>query len=1088
MRNYLLFAVVLLCNVAAHAQQKGYYRYPAIYQNTVVFTAEGDLWTYDISSGKTARLTTHAGMESVPCFSVDGKQIAFVGQYEGPSELYVMPSEGGIPRRITYDGSAVYPSGFLQNGKILFRSNLYTQIETPQLFTIDPVSLQREPIPLWQASLGVYDGDGNLYFTRYPNQGSKTKRYQGGFIEQVWKFDGKHEAVNLTGDFKGTSTSPMFFNGRIYFLSDRDGTMNLWSMNTSGKDMKQQTFSKGWDLQTPSLQNGRIVYQKGADIWLYDIASNQEKLLSITLQSDFDQRKPRWIKNPTNTISDADLSPGGNYAALISRGRVFVSPAKSDRWVEIPKQDGIRHRELHFTDDKNIAVLSDKSGSFEIWKLSADGSDSAKQVTHDTKTLIKSFSVSPDAKWVAFIDKNEALSIADMANGNVQFTYDSSYGGIQELVWSPDSKYLTFQHSISNQNSQICIYDIRKKSMRPITTTRLDSYSPSWSKDGKWLYFLSDRNLKTKVFSPWGSRQPEPYYTETTNMYAMALDSAAKFPFVVEDSWLSDSLWMEKKETVADGKNKKAKTVKPAEPAEIDWNRVTGELYEVPVKSGNYNALLVADGYLYWLDRGNESGRDGAALMALKIEAAKKYEPVEVAKGISAIVLSQKKNKVLLFYQNRSMAIADANGQKVDAEKSKLALDNWSYVLDPVQDWKQIFHDAWLLMRDYFYDRKMHGVDWLAVHEQYEPLVERITDRYELDDLISQMVGELSALHTFVGGGDKRYSPDQMPMSFLGAHTERTAEGEKIVHIYNTDPDYPDFRSPLAMRGSKIREGDIITIVDNIPVKEVAAVQALLLNKVNRPVKLTLVDRAGKTYNEVIKPCAWYTDNLLRYNEWELTNRGKVDSMSHNDIGYIHLKAMGSNDMDDFVKQFYPVFDRSGLIIDVRNNNGGNIDSWVLEKLMRKAWMYWQARAGKPTWNMQYAFRGHMVILCDQQTASDGEAITEGFRRLGLGKVVGMRTWGGEIWLTGSNRLVDNGVATAAEFGVYGPEGQWLIEGEGVIPDIEVDNLPFETYKGRDAQLEYAVKHLQELIKAKPVPVPPPPPYPNKAFKYDQKN
>jgi len=391
-------------------------------------------------------------------------------------------------------------------------------------------------------------------------------------------------------------------------------------------------------------------------------------------------------------------------------------------------------------------------------------------------------------------------------------------------------------------------------------------------------------------------------------------------------------------------------------------------------------------------------------------------------------------------------------------------------------------------MRDYFYDRKMHGVDWLAVHKQYEPLVERITDRYELDDLISQMVGELSALHTFVGGGDKRYSPDQMPMSFLGAHTERTAEGEKIVHIYNTDPDYPDFRSPLAMRGSKIREGDIITIVDNIPVKEVAAVQALLLNKVNRPVKLTLVDRAGKTYNEVIKPCAWYTDNLLRYNEWELTNRGKVDSMSHNDIGYIHLKAMGSNDMDDFVKQFYPVFDRSGLIIDVRNNNGGNIDSWVLEKLMRKAWMYWQARAGKPTWNMQYAFRGHMVILCDQQTASDGEAITEGFRRLGLGKVVGMRTWGGEIWLTGSNRLVDNGVATAAEFGVYGPEGQWLIEGEGVIPDIEVDNLPFETYKGKDAQLEYAVKHLQELIKAKPVPVPPPPPYPNKAFKYDQKN
>ncbi|MFT3700935.1 MAG: S41 family peptidase [Agriterribacter sp.] len=1088
MRIYLLSAFALLWCIAAHAQQKGYYRYPAIYDNTVVFTAEGDLWTYDIVANRTSRLTTHAGMESAPCFSADGKQLVFVGQYEGPSELYVMPATGGVPKRITYDGSAVYPSGFLSNGKILFRSNLYTQIETPQLFIIDPVSLQREAIPLWQASLGVYDADGNLYFTRYPNQGSKTKRYQGGLIEQVWKFDSKNEAVNLTGDFKGTSTSPMFYNGKVYFLSDRDGTMNLWSMNTSGKELTQQTFSKGWDLQTPSLQNGRVVYQKGADVWLYDIPSKQEKLLPITLQSDFDQRKPRWIKNPSNSISDADLSPNGNYAALISRGRVFVSPAKSDRWVEIRKQDGIRNREVHFIDDKNIAVLSDKTGEFEIWKLSADGSDSAHQVTHDTKTLIKNFSVSPDAKWVAFMDKNEVLRVADMKNGKVQFTYDSSYSGVQELVWSPDSRYLIFSHGISNLSNQICLYDVRKNLMRPITTSRLDSYSPSWSKDSKWLYFLSDRNLKTRVYSPWGSRQPEPYYTETTNIYAMSLDSAARFPFVSEDSWLSDSLWMDKKEPAADekDKSKKNKPAKPVTEKEIDWAKVTDELYQIPVKSGNFARLNVTDGYLYWLDRGNGDGREGASLMSLKIEASKKYEPTEIAKGVAEIIVSQKKNKVLVFYQNSSMAIGDANGQKVDADKSKLSLDNWSYVLDPVQDWKQIFHDAWLLMRDYFYDTNMHAVNWLAVRKQYEPLVERITDRYELDDLISQMVGELSALHTFVGGGDKRYSPDQMPMAFLGAHTERVAQGEKILHIYRSDPDYPDFRPPLAMRGSKIREGDIITTIDNTPVSEVAAVQLLLLNKVNRPVKLSLVDKNGKKYDEVIKPCAWYTDNIMRYNEWELTNREKVDSISKNDIGYVHLKAMGSNDMDDFVKQFYPVFNRSGLIIDVRNNNGGNIDSWVLEKLMRKAWMYWQARSGKPTWNMQYAFRGHMVILCDQQTASDGEAISEGFRRLGLGKVIGMRTWGGEIWLTGSNRLVDNGVATAAEFGVYGPEGKWLIEGEGVIPDIEVDNLPFETYKGKDAQLEYAIKHLQQLIKEKPVPVPPAPLHPKKAFIYGQ--
>lgn len=1086
MQIRLLSALALLICASAYGQQKGYYRYPAIYENAVVFTAEGDLWTYDLLTGNSSRLTTHAGMESAAKFSPDGLQLVFIGQYEGPSELYTMPAVGGVPKRITYDGSAIYPSGYLPNGKILFRSSLFAQTEMPQLFTVDPKSLQREPVPLWQASFGVYDGEGNLYFTRLPNQGSKTKRYVGGFIEQIWKFDGKHEAVNLTVDYKGTSTSPMFYNGRVYFLSDRDGTMNLWSMNSSGKDLQQQTFSKGWDLQTPNLQNGRVVYQKGADICLYDIATNQEKVLPITLRSDFDQRKPRWIKNPSGSISYADISPNGNYAALISRGRVFVSPAKSDRWIEPRKQDGIRHREVHFIDDKNIAVLSDKSGEFEIWKMSADGSDSARQVTHGTKTLITNFTVSPDAKWVAFVDKNAVMRLADMHNGNILFTFDSSYAGIGDINWSPDGKYFTFTNGIANLNSQLWLFELQKKKLRAITTSRLDSYGAAWSKDSKWLYFLSDRNLKTRVGGPWGSRAPEPYYTETTNIYAMALDSAAKFPFVMDDSWLTDSLWMEKKAEVAEKKPKgKAKKTKEViVDKEVDWDRVTDELYQVPVKSGNYGGLWVADGYLYWLDRGEEGSLEGATLQSLKIEAAKKYEPIEAAKKVESVQLSADKKKILLNFQNNLLAIAEANGQKVEYDKSRLSLDNWSYVLDPVQDWKQIFHDAWLLMRDYFYDRDMHQVDWLAVRQQYEALVERVTDRWELDDLISQMVGELSALHTFVGGGDKRHSPDQMPMGFLGARTERVANGEKIVHIYRSDADYPDFRSPLATRGSAIREADVITMIDNIPLKEVGSIQALLLNKVGRAVKLTLTNAKGVSYAEVIKPCAGYVDKLLRYNEWELNNREKVDAMSSNDIGYVHLKAMGSDDMDDFVKQYYPVFNRSGLIIDVRNNNGGNIDSWVLEKLMRKAWMYWQGRAGKPYWNMQYAFRGHMVILCDQQTASDGEAVSEGFRRLGLGKVIGMRTWGGEIWLTGSNRLVDNGVATAAEFGVYGPEGKWLIEGEGVVPDIEVDNLPFETYKGKDAQLEYAIKYLQEQIKEKPVPVPPPPPHPNKAFKY----
>ena len=1077
--------LLLACNmgIAGHAQQKGYYRTPAIYRNTVVFTAEGDLWKYDISNGISARLTTHQGLETNPVISPDGRQLVFTGQYEGPPELYVMNLAGGVPKRITYDfGSLNAASGFTRDGRVIYHTSRYDALEIPQLVKLDLATLAIEPIPLSQAADGIYDEQGVLFFTRLPNQGSKTKRYKGGFIEQIWKFDGSHEAINLTADFDGTSTRPMLYNNRIYFISDRDGTLNIWSMNKEGKNLTQHTFSKGWDIQTPSIDGSRIVYQKGADIWLYDIATNEEKKLEITLLSDFDQRKPRWIKSPVSGISYSDISPNGNYAAIISRGRLFVSPAKSDRWVEVSRKSGIRFKEVHFINNKSLAVLSDESGSYEIWKLNADGSDSARQITNNTKTIIKSFVVSPDEKYVAYNDKNEVLHIAELATGKIRFTYDSAYGRTNELAWSPNSRFLHFTRDIENQNTQLCVVDTQNFGIIPFTTTRLNSYSPAWTADGNWLYFISERNLHTKVTAPWGPRQPEPYYDETQNIYAIPFDSAAKFPFLQTDSWLTDSLF--NPVIIAEI----PKPVKGKAPAPViknyDWAKAASSLYQVPVKSANLGGLAVADGYLYWLDNGPSGNEAGSKLYALKIEESRKYDPVEVAAGVSGFSVSANQKKLLISYPNRSLAIADANGQRIDADKSKLQLDNWNFEINPVEDWKQMFADAWLMMRDYFYDRDLHKVDWLAVRKQYEPLVERITDRYELDDLLGQMVGELSALHTFVYGGDVRRSPDRIQTGFLGALLQKKPTGLSIEHIYRNDPDYPENSSPLAKPELSIKEGDIITSVNNIPVNTVPDIAELMANKVDIPVKLGLLGKNGKPYEQVVKPFSARDDYNLRYDEWIINRRYKTDTLSKDAIGYVYLKAMGGNDMDDFVKQFYPVFNRKGLIIDVRHNNGGNIDSWVLEKLIRKAWMYWQARSGGPFWNMPYAFRGHMVILCDQVTASDGEAVTEGFRRLGLGKVIGMRTWGGEIWLSQDNRLVDNGIASAAELGVYGPEGKWLIEGHGVEPDFVIDNLPYETYKGKDAQLEFAIDYLLKKIKAEPVEVPPAPAHPDKSFKY----
>jgi tricorn protease len=852
--------------------------------------------------------------------------------------------------------------------------------------------------------------------------------------------------------------------------------MNIWSMDKDGKDIKQQTHSKGWDLQTPSIYEGKIVYQKGADICLYDIKSNDEKVLDINLLSDFDQRKPTWLKSPANSISTADISPNGNYAAIISRGRLFVSPSKSDRWVEVVRRSGLRFEQVHFINEKSLAVLSDESGEFEIWKMDADGGGTPVQLTKDSKTLINSFAVSPDGKYVAYSNKNDVLRIIDINTGDVKYEYTDAYSGVGEIGWSPNSRFVNFTRGLENLSQQICIVDVQGMKMTPITTDRLNSYSPAWTADSSWLYFISERSFHTKVGSPWGARQPEPYYTETQNIYAMPLDTAAKFAFLQTDSWLADSTFNPdiKADTAKKGKGKATRV--------YNWQKSAETLYQVPVDNGNFGGLdASANGYLYWVKYAEGAP---SKLFALKIEESKKYEPTEVASGVSGFTLSANKKKLLVFFNNRNIVIADANGQKFDPEKAKLQLDNWSFEIDPQQDWKQMFADAWRMMRDYFYDRDLHRVDWLQVRKRYEPLVDRLTDRWELDDLLAQMVGELSALHTFVYGGDKRHSQDFTATGFLGASLQKTGKGLLIEHIYKSDPDYLDLTSPLNKPELTVKEGDVITGVNNVPLTAVPDIAELLANKVGVPVKLSLVSKQGKAYEQVVKPMSYGDEFTLKYNEWEYVTRKKVDELSNNDIAYIHLKAMGSSDMDNFVKQFYPVFNRKGLILDVRNNNGGNIDSWILEKLMRKAWMYFQGRSGGPTWNMQYAFRGHMVILCNQQTASDGEAITEGFRRLGLGKVIGMRTWGGEIWLSSDNRLVDNGIASAAEDGVYGPEGKWLIEGHGVDPDYIVDDLPFETYKGKDAQIEYAVDYLKKLIKEKPVDVPPAPQHPDKSFKY----
>lgn len=467
--------------------------------------------------------------------------------------------------------------------------------------------------------------------------------------------------------------------------------------------------------------------------------------------------------------------------------------------------------------------------------------------------------------------------------------------------------------------------------------------------------------------------------------------------------------------------------------------------------------------------------------------------PDTVWSEIQGFEISADRKKMLVrkaneFYILDSDAKASTIGDAKALAKMKIDISRWQFATNPRTEFRELFVDAWRLERDYFYDKNMHGVNWPQIRERYMPLVDRVADRDELNDVIAQMVSELSALHIFVGGGDARRAADHVNLATLGTRLKRDekAGGFVVQHIYQHDPDLPERASPLAKPDSTVHEGEVIVSVDGEDSLSVPDEGVLLRGKAGRKVMLRVKSADGKTREVLVTPISADNDNELRYSEWEYARRQKVEEASGGRIGYVHLRAMGPEDMEQWAREFYPVYDRAGLIIDVRHNNGGNIDSWILSKLLRKAWFYWQPRVGNPSPNMQYAFRGHIVILCDQETASDGEAITEGIRRLGLGKIIGVRTWGGEIWLSANNRLQDRGIATAAETGVYGPEGKWLIEGRGVEPDMVVDNLPAATFSGSDAQMDAAVKYLLEEIQKDPRPLPKAPAYPNKAFKYDE--
>jgi len=1114
-----------LCASGAWAASDGFYRQPALHGDQVYLVAEGDLWRVGAQGGDAQRLTTHPGQESQPAVSPDGQWLAFTAQYDGGTEIYLMPTAGGAPRRLTWEGGGMRVWGFSATGDII-----YTTLESrpgAQLFALDPKTGQRRQLPVAQASDGAVSADGRtLYFTRSGLRSDNARQYRGGAIARLWALDLTSNAearpLLLEGNNDRRPLPYRTADGeRIAFLSDRDGTVNLWSVNAQGTDLRQHTTHKGWDIRHAAIDGSRVVYALGADLYTVDLAQpGAARKLDIRLGGDLDQTRERWIQRPQDFLTGAAFAPNSERVLLTARGHLATQGVQQLRRAELPQPADGRCRKAAFSSDsKGVFAVCDFSGETEVWRFAANGTGQPARVTSGATTQRRDLLPSPDGRWLAHTDKEGRIWLTDLksdlkapAATATREIARSQLGEAPQLqAWSPDGAVLVWQLSLRHPDrTQLQLFRVADHHTHTLTSDRYDAEGAAFSPDGHWLYFSSSRNFTaTGNSSPWGDRNTGPFFGSRSKLYAVALQPGLRSPFAAKDELESPA---DKKADEPRSDDKKAADKAPAErqpdgkdtkdsqdakadkteksaadgkakakPA-IQLDGLNARLFELPVPPGNYRALNTDGKRLWFLDQ-DLDGKTQLKSIAIDNQGS----PAEtMAQDVRSYALSADGKKLMLVRNQGAAApevlIVEAAAKlPTDLAKTQVRWSDWQIATQPRAEWKQMFADAWRMHRDHFYDKDMHGVDWVAVRAKYEPLVDRVTDRYELAELMAQMVSELGALHSQVAPGDTRPTPTEPGLSGLGGRFSRVPGGWRIDAIYRHDPELPSEAPPLAAPGLGLKVGDLITAVNGRTTADAPHLLELLRGQAGRQLLLDVKGADGKAVQRIVIPVAQPRETQLRYNDWRFSRAQAVEQAGQGRIGYVHLRAMGANDIADFVREFYAASDRDGLIIDVRYNNGGNIDSWVLEKLLRRAWAFWQPRspAGADVYpNMQNVWRGHTVVLMNEDTYSDGETFSEGFKRLKIGPVIGKRSSGAGVWLSDGNRLLDNGIMRAAETGQLGIDGRFLIEGIGVTPDIEVDNPPRATFLGQDAQLEAAIAELRRRIAEQPVPVVKPGPYP----------
>lgn len=1089
MKSLFLRAASSLALVASPlAAEEGYYQHPAASGDVLVFASEGDLWRSARSGGTAVRLTNADGEESEPAISPDGTLIAFTASYDSDRDIYVMPVAGGRPRRLTFEGGAVRTIGWTPDGRVIYSSAITGGGMGEVLHTIDPSGGEAQPVPLWRANDGVFGADGRtLFFTRrglYARARDNAVLYRGGGMEQLWRWQtgSKAEAVQLLADFGAPIRMPMAHGGRIYFIADKSGRDAVWSVNEDGRDLRQDSPELPFPVLQASMDAGDVFLQNGADLHMFSTSRGTIEKLAIDLVSDREQTRVRAIDDPMRWFEAARISASGEMVAVTARGRVALAAPGQLRRIELPVPLAARARQaVQSPDGKQVLMVLDQGDRGDIFALPADGTGTPVAVTKGYDAHIWSFAIAPDGKTLVVWDKKSRLQKVDIATGRVTLLARNESGAddaFADIAFSPDSSHIAYAEvALTNggNTADIQIQNLATGRRVQATSGKYNNYAPAFAHDGAWIYFISDRNFAPEPGSPWGDRNMGVAFADRGEIYALQLDPSAGFR-MREDNELTRAGGANKPDDAATNasddaapkdevKDKKAKPA-PAKPV-IVLDGVASRLYKLPVKPGVEGQLLANEKFLYT--------RRGDDLVSIAIDKKDPREEVFAsgARGMdlsadrkTALVLSGTPNKPVL-------ALVPADRKLPDKPAPHLVrLGDWRLTIDPRAEWRQMFIDAWRLRRDFLFDPALRGVDWNAVRAAREPFLDRIGSRSELDAVLGEMSSQVGALHSQVGGGELRVDRENPAMAFLGARVTPVAGGLRIDSILRAEADLVSQLPPLRRPGVDVQAGDVIRLVDGRPVASLADLQQAIATKAGQQVRLDLT-RDTRKLSAIVEPMSADGNRQAHYADFVQGKRAETERLSGGKIGYIHLRAMGPDDVASFARDYFPQLGKQGLIIDVRGNNGGNIDSIIIGMLMRKAWAFWANADGTgiPTTNMQNAYRGHVAVLIDERTYSDGETFAAAIKSLGIAPLVGTRTAGAGVWLSDRPTLADDGIARTAESPQFALDGSWIVEGLGVGPDVEVENLPHAAFAGKDAQLEAAVGLLGDAIARSPVPV-----------------